>query len=113
MNFQKAWLFAAALAALGFAATDAPAYTTRCEVIDASAVDGYVTNESPDAFQVAGQVRFIFSAANSMSRPAIASPANSLVPPGQTVRVAHVKLAFQPQPGETCRFDVSDAVRKP
>lgn len=116
MDIQKAWLFAAAAAALGFAATDAPPplrYATRCEVIDSSAVDGYVVNESPDDYQVAGQVSFVFSSPNSISRPAISSLANSQVPPGQTVRVAHVKLAFQPLPGEACRFDVRDAIRKP
>jgi hypothetical protein len=29
------------------------------------------------------------------------------------VRVARVKLAFEPLPGETCSFEVNDAIRKP
>jgi len=47
-----------------------------------------------------------------MSRPSIAAPANSIIPPGQTVRVVRVKLTFTPLPGERCRFDVTEVLRK-
>ena len=80
--------------------------------VDSNSVDGYVTNLGSDTVQVTGEVRFIFSEENSMSRPAIVYPANTLVPAGQTARVARVKLAFQLRPGETCRFEVADAIRK-
>jgi hypothetical protein len=77
-----------------------------------NSVEGYVTNQSPDPYAVNGQVRFVFSAQDSMSRPAIVTPADSLIPPGQTVRVTSVKLTFRPQAGETCRFEVEGALRK-
>ena len=125
MNLKKTRFFAAVLGAVCFAslkmaggippAADSPGalrYETSCAVIDSNSVDGYVTNQSPDVYQVTGQVRFVFSAANSMSRPAIVYAANSMVQAGQSVRVARVKLAFQPLPGETCRFEVKDAIRK-
>ena len=98
--------------ALFFAAAVALRYATDCIVIGSSSVDGYVTNQSTDTYHVVGQVRFVFSAADSMSRPAIVEAESSAVPAGQTARVARVKLAFQPLPGESCRFEVKDAIRK-
>ena len=62
--------------------------------------------------RLARPVRFIFPETDSMSRPAIVYTANNSVPAGQTVRVARVKLAFEPLPGSTCRFEVKDAIRK-
>lgn len=87
-------------------------YETRCAIIGLNAVQGFVTNQSLDSYEVTGPVRFVFSANDSMSRPAITVAASSLVPPGQTVLAASAKLAFQPQPGETCRFEVEGALRK-
>lgn len=110
MNMM-AWFFAAA-----FAAAQPPAvlnYATSCAIIDANSADGYVTNLSTNTYQVTGPVRFVFSSPNDMSRPAIAYTANSMIQGGQTVRVARVKLAFQPRPEETCHFEIKDAVRKP
>jgi hypothetical protein len=87
-------------------------YTTRCVVVELNSVEGYVTNQSLDSYEVSGQVRFVFSAQDSMSRPAIVTPAASLIPAGQTVRVTSVKLTFRPLAGETCRFEVEGALRK-
>jgi hypothetical protein len=125
MKTAKPWILAAAFGAAAFASSgargyeapgQAPAvslrYATSCAVADPDVVDGYVTNASSDVYQVVGQVRFVFSSDKDMSRPAIVFPANTLVPPGQTVRVAHVKLAFQPLPGETCRFEAGETIRK-
>jgi hypothetical protein len=120
MIFRKTWFFAAAIGA-GFLssptrAAEAPgalSYATSCAIVDAGTVDGYVTNKGQgEAYLVLGEVQFIFTSEDSMSRPAIVFTANSVVPAGQNVRVAHVKLAFEPLPGETCRFEVKDAIRK-
>ena len=126
MNTRKTWFFAAALGAVALGSwktagglaspADQPgalSYQTRCALVDFNSADGYVTNLSADTYQVIGQARFVFSAANSMSRPAILFAANSMIPAGQTVRVARVKLAFQPLPDETCSFEVKDAIMKP
>lgn len=105
------WFFAAV-----FAAAQPPAvlnYATSCAVIDANSADGYVTNLSTNTYQVTGPVRFVFSSPNDMSRPAIVYTANGIIPAGQTVRIARVKLAFQARPEETCQFEIKDAVRKP
>jgi hypothetical protein len=104
-----------ALMLLSIARAQAPGdlrYTTNCVVVELNSVEGYVTNQSPDPYAVNGQVRFVFSAQDSMSRPAIVTPADSLIPPGKTVRVTSVKLTFRPQAGETCRFEVEGALRK-
>jgi hypothetical protein len=102
MKITHAWLLAGVLS-----------YATSCAIVDAGSVDGYVTNTGQgEADLVLGEVQFIFSSENSMSRPAIVFSANTIVPAGQTVRVAHVKLAFEPLPGETCQFEVKDAIRK-
>jgi hypothetical protein len=110
MDIKQALVLTAALAA-----AQPPAaflhYDSRCG-LNGTSVDGYVTNLSQDAYQVSGAVRFIFVRSNSMSRPGITATADSLIPPGQTVRVASVQLAFQPDYGDTCRFDVAGAVRK-
>ena len=117
MNIKKSWLFAAALGTIfipPLRAADSPlSYATSCVVVDPDSADGYVTNHGQgSAYVVLGAVQFIFTADNSMSHPAIAFYANSIVPAGQTVRVAHVQLPFVPLPGETCRFEVKDAVSK-
>lgn len=87
-------------------------YATSCAVIGDTA-DGYVTNASSNTYQVTGPVRFVFSSATDMARPATTFPANSLIGPGQTARVAHVKLAFRPTSGDSCSFVVDESVRKP
>jgi hypothetical protein len=116
MISTRTLLFAVAAGAASIASAADPSgalrYTTNCVVIDSNSADGYVTNQSTDTYHVIGEVRFVFSAPDSMSRPAIVEAENSAVPAGQTARVARVKLAFQPLPGETCRFEVKDAIRK-
>ena len=97
------------LAVLGAAPLN---YATSCAVIG-DTVDGYVTNASQNTYQVTGPVRFVFSTPADMGRPSVTYTANSLIPAGQTARVAHVKLAFTPNPGDTCSFEVNEAVRKP
>jgi hypothetical protein len=87
-------------------------FTTNCVVFEMDSVEGYVTNQSQDTYQVNGQVRFVFLAHDSISRPAIVTPANSMVPPGETVRVTSIKLTFRPQAGESCRFEVADVLSK-
>ena len=125
MKLTNPFFLAAALGAVSIASlrmaggvpptADPPAslsYATSCAVIDSSSADGFVTNQSRDTYQIIGPARFVFSAADSMSRPVIVYTANSIVGPGETVRVASVKLAFQPLPAETCRFEVKDSVRR-
>jgi hypothetical protein len=120
MEIKKIWFFAAALAAAALASWQSAGgqpssltYSTSCSVIDLNSADGYVTNLSPDTYQVSGPTHFTFTTANSMSRPAILYVANSIVQAGQTVRVARVKLPFVPLPEETCRYEVDSAIRKP
>jgi len=96
------------LAVLGAAPLN---YATSCAVIG-DTVDGYVTNASQNTYQVTGQVRFVFASQADMGRPAVTYPANSLIPAGQTARVAHVKLSFTPNPGDTCSFEVGDNLKK-
>ena len=120
MDTRKTWLFAAALGTALFSSStrgaEAPgvlSYATSCAMVDPDSADGYVTNQGQgSAYVVLGTVQFIFTADNSMSHPAVAFNANTIVPAGQSVRVAHVKLPFDPLPGETCRFEVKDAISK-
>ncbi len=105
MKIPKPLLAAAVGAALN--------YATSCAVVDGSSADGYVTNLSTSTYQVTGAVHFVFVTPNDMSRPSIAVTGNSLIPAGQTARVAHVRLAFQPAAGDGCGFDVIEAIRRP
>lgn len=87
-------------------------YATSCAVTG-DTVDGYVTNASSNTYQVTGPVRFVWSSPSDMGRPSVTYTANSLIPAGQTARVAHVKLAFTPNPSDTCSFELGENVRKP
>jgi hypothetical protein len=114
---SKACLFAAALGTAllpsPLAAESPLSYATSCVLVAPNGADGYVTNGGQgSAYLVSGVVQFIFTADNSMSHPAIALSAASIVPAGQTVRVAHVNLSFDPLPGETCRLEVKDALTR-
>ncbi|MFI5360928.1 MAG: hypothetical protein ACHQ49_03065 [Elusimicrobiota bacterium] len=114
-------LSAASLAALvkvrGFPSAlnaRAPSYDTSCAIADAAAaVDGYVSNTSPDSYRVAGEVRFSFPVVNATPRPDILVQADGPIPAGQTARIARARLAFPLRPGESCAFDVKNALRKP
>ena len=86
-------------------------YATSCAVMG-DTVDGYVTNASSNTYQVTGAVRFVFASPGDMGRPSVTYTANSLIPAGQTARVAHVKLAFTPNPGDTCSFELNETVSK-
>jgi hypothetical protein len=88
-------------------------FATSCAVVDEHSADGYVTNLSTDTYQVTGAAQFVFSSQNDATRPSLVTTANSMIPAGQTARVAHVKLASRPLPGEKCWFEVDDAIRKP
>jgi hypothetical protein len=87
-------------------------YATSCAVVGDS-VDGYVTNASSNTYQVTGPVRFVFSSPADMGRPSVTDNANALIPAGRTERVAHAKLAFTPEPGDACSFELGETVRKP
>jgi hypothetical protein len=111
MDIKQAFLLAAAAVA---AQQPVPlSYSTSCAVLDSGSADGYVTNLSEDTYQISGEVRLIFTRPGSMSRPAVTATADSLIPPGQTARVASVRLAFSPDPAGSCRFDVAGAIRRP
>jgi hypothetical protein len=120
MKFRKTWFFAAALGAVFLStiprAADAPgalSYATSCVLVAPDSADGFVTNQGQgSSYLVNGVVQFIFTADNSISHPAISFTAASIVPAGQTVRVAHINLPFDPLPGETCRLEVKDALSK-
>jgi hypothetical protein len=120
MNFRKIRFFAAALGAVFLStmpkAAEAPetlSYATSCVLVDPDTADGFVTNHGQgSAYLVNGMVEFVFTADNSISHPAIAFSAASIVPAGQTVRVAHINLTFEPLPGETCRFEVKDSISR-
>ena len=120
MKFRKTWFFAAASGAVFLStvprAADAPgalSYATSCVLVAPASADGYVVNQGQgSSYLVNGVVQFVFAADNSMSHPAITFSAAAIVPAGQTVRVAHVNLAFDPLPGESCRFEVKDAISK-
>ena len=87
-------------------------YQASCTVIESESLDGYVANLSPDTYLVQGMVRFRFYSADSMSRPELLVPTDSLIPPGKIVRVVRAQLTFELRPGETCRFTVNNAIRK-
>ncbi len=113
-------VFGAVLAVLAMADGRAPVegarggllYRTDCAAAAPNTVDGFVTNGSQDAFQAAGEARFVFSTADSMSRPAVLVQVDSLIPPGATVRVARAYLAIILGPNEKCRFEVRGVIRK-
>jgi hypothetical protein len=123
MDNLKRRLMGAALAAaayftMGQARGGAPplppaqaGFETRCAVVDATTVEGYVTNNGPIVIQVAGPVRFSFTVDNSMSRPTAQVQSAVVVPPGRTVRVARAQMAGSFLPSEVCQLDVNDAVR--
>lgn len=88
-----------------------PPHATRCVIVDANTVEGFVTNQGPVLLQVNGPVSFSFTVANSMSRPTVQAPGAALIPPGQTASVARVQLVWSLLPSEVCQLDVSGAVR--
>ncbi|MDD5301988.1 MAG: hypothetical protein PHS14_02680 [Elusimicrobia bacterium] len=102
------WELRAAPPAVGPAA---PPYATRCSVVDANTVEGFVTNLGPALLQVNGTVSFSFTVANSMSRPTVQAPGAALIPSGQTASVARAQLVWSLMPSEVCQLDVSGAVR--
>ena len=87
-------------------------YRTRCSLVEPNSLDGFVSNASQDTYQVRGEVRFKFVESNSMSRPEIVAPADSLIRGGETARVLRVPLSFALRPDEECVFDVAEAIRK-
>ena len=89
----------------------APPHATRCAIVDANNVEGFVTNLGPVLLQVNGPVSFSFTVANSMSRPTVQAPGVALIPPGQTASVARARLVWTLLPSEVCQLDVSGAVR--
>ncbi|MCM2303534.1 MAG: hypothetical protein NDJ72_02440 [Elusimicrobia bacterium] len=86
-------------------------YQTGCEAVDATTVEGFVRNNGTGMVRVDGLVRFTFTVANSMSRPAVSVQGSALIPPGRTVSVARARLVWSLMPGETCQFDVTGALR--
>lgn len=84
---------------------------TGCEAVDATTVEGFVRNNGTGMIRVDGLVRFSFTVANSMSRPAVSVQGSALIPPGRTVSVARARLVWSLMPGEVCQLDVSDALR--
>lgn len=84
---------------------------TGCEAVDATTVEGFVRNNGTGMIRVDGLVRFTFTVANSMSRPAVSVQGSALIPPGRTVSVARARLVWSLTPGEVCQLDVSDALR--
>lgn len=86
-------------------------YQTGCEAIDPNTVEGFVTNIGTGILRIDGLVRFSFTVANSMSRPSVQVQAAALIPPGRTVGVAKARLVWSLMPGESCRLDLTGAVR--
>lgn len=123
MKTKAGWFVVAALAAAAVsavvlekgAAQYAPPgslpYQTGCAAIDATTVEGYVTNPTTGLVRIDGLVRFTFTMANSMSRPAVQVPGSALIPPGRTMSVARAKLLWSLQSGEVCQLDVAGAVK--
>ena len=102
----RGWLIAAALVAPA-----AASYETSCVAVDATTVEGFVTNRGRAVLQVSGPVSYSFTVADSMSRPAVQAQAAALIQPGQTASVGRARLAGNVLPSELCRLDVSGAVR--
>lgn len=88
-----------------------PQVQTGCQAVDETTVEGFVTNPGTGMIKIDGLVRFTFSVANSMSRPALQVPASAMVPPGRTVSVARAKLIWSLAPNEVCQLDLTGAVR--
>lgn len=86
-------------------------FQTGCQAVDATTVEGFVTNPGTGLLTVAGPVKFVFTVAGDISHPAIQVQANAVVPPGRTVNVARAKLVWSLLPNEVCQLDVSGAVR--
>ncbi len=119
MKSKARWLGAAALILAAVTAVVIergkaqviPPYQTGCEAVDATTVEGFVTNPGTGIIRVDGIVRFTFTVANSMSRPTVQVPGAALVPPGRTVSVARARLVWSLMPSEVCQLDVTGAVR--
>ncbi len=103
------WL-AAAAAAMALPGGGRP-YQTSCEIVDSTTVSGIVTNPGPDFVRIDGLVRFIFTVADSMSRPTVQVQSALMVPPGRTVNVAVARIGSSLNPSELCRLDVSGAIQ--
>lgn len=86
-------------------------FQTGCAPVDARTVEGFVMNHGTGVIRIDGLVRFNFTIANSMSRPAMLVQGSGTIPPGRTVSVARARLIFDLVPGEACQFDVGGAVR--
>ena len=86
-------------------------YITGCAIIDATTVEGFVTNTGPVLIQLNGQIRFSVIPENSASHPTVQVQSSILVPPGRTVNVGRAQMPWALLPGQSCQLDVSEAVR--
>lgn len=86
-------------------------YQTGCEAAGPATVTGFVKNPGTGIIRIEGTVRFTFTVANALSRPAVEMRVDAAVPPGQTAAVAQAKLFPELKPDEVCFFDPGPAVR--
>lgn len=90
----------------------AASYQTRCVVIDATTVEGFVTNGGPVLLQISGLIRFSVVGEYSVTRPSVQVHSSALIPPGSTVSVGRARLPAVLLPGESCQVDVSGAIAR-
>jgi hypothetical protein len=121
---KKRWILALgamALATLGKVGDVSPSgalkaplsYVTRCAAVEIGSVDGFVSNQSLDSYQLRGEVRFVFTSGGASSRPDLLVQSNVQLPSGKSVRVARARLEIPLREGEACRLDVEpEAVRR-
>jgi len=89
-------------------------YQAECVVTPDSRLLGYVRNDSGDAYQVNGLVRFEFYSRSrgGMTHAGLEVAADAVVPPGQRVQVSQTGYPYALTSDDECRLDVKDAIRK-
>ena len=86
-------------------------YTTSCNIVPPAGVDGRVTNQSADVYQVRGNVLFSFSDPGSTSHEDIPAFGNGVIAAGMTETVAHVTVPFAIGNDKVCSFTVTGAIK--
>jgi hypothetical protein len=107
-------LLAAALGAAAASSAPYPPaadYATACVVVDPTTVEGFVTNRGGGVLPISGLIVFGVAGDPALGRPVVRTHATALIPPGETVSIGRARLPSALLPTETCRLDISEALR--
>ncbi len=73
---------------------------------------GYVANPGAATYQISGMVTFSFDADTVTEHSSLQINTDAIIPPGQTVLAAQMRLPFTLSPLQKCRFEPGSSLRK-